>query len=852
MSESSPRWLLRDSEQAAEAALLGGKAFSLWQLGRAGFPVPRWVAVRPEGVDWSESGPCCFPPSWQPVLQAALLALAPTGTLWAVRSSGIAEDGLRDSFAGQYDTFLQVPLEEVPQRIAQVWQSGRGERLRAYCRMRGVPLPSRPPTAIVQVMVPATAAGVAFSVDPVRARWEEAVVCAVRGTGEKLVSSADTGETLTIGPDGACRSRIGAPGEVSSILTDEQGKQVAALARAAANHYGRPQDIEWALAGEELFLLQSRPITSLSQTVEADGLFQLWDNSNIAESYSGITTPLTFSFARGIYESVYCEFCRLMGVAEQRIQQRHVMFANMLGLIRGRIYYNLLNWYRLLALLPGYQVNRTFMEQMMGVREALPSQLAAQIAAEVRGSAWLDAWRLLLSLAGLVRQRVFLRSTIRKFYRRLEIALAPPAKPFSAMRADELAAAYRTLERQLLRHWDAPLVNDFFAMVFFGLLRKVCARWFGREMLANDLVGGEGGIVSLEPARRIEQMARMASQHPAVLAELEREGDGIARRLRAVHPPFADLWDAYLARFGDRCLEELKLESLPLSEDPRLLQQSIALLARRQGGADHRQQRYDARASAMEKVSSALAHRPFRRLFFRWLLSQARAAVRERENLRFERTRLFGRVRTIFLEFGRRFAATGLLEKPGDVFYLTATEVLGLVEGTAVTWQTSALASLRRREFEGYRSEAAPASRFSTRGMVPIGNRFQEAEGDEAVTSAGDLWQGIPCCPGLVRAPVRVVVDPREALLQPGEILVAVRTDPGWVLLFPAASGLLVEHGSLLSHSAIVARELGLPAIVGVAGITEALHTGDEIEMDGATGLIRRWRKGTTACPPPK
>lgn len=851
MNDSSPRWLLRDTEMVADAALLGGKAFSLWQLRRAGFPVPRWVAVWPEGLDWSGEEPACFPESWWPVLLAALRSLAPSAARWAIRSSGAAEDGRLDSFAGQFDTFLEVPVQEIPQRIGQVWQSGRSERLLAYCRMRGLPPPSRPPTAIVQVMVPASVAGVAFSVDPVRARWEEAVVCAVRGTGEKLVSSAATGETLTIGPDGSCRSRVCPPGEVPSGLTEEQGSRVADLARAAALHYGRPQDIEWALAGEELFLLQSRPITSLAQTVEAEGLFQLWDNANIAESYSGITTPLTFSFARGIYESVYIEFCRLMGVAEQSIQERHVMFANMLGLVRGRIYYNLLNWYRLLSLLPGYQVNRAFMEQMMGVREALPGQLAAQIADEARGPAWLDGWRLLLSLAGLVRQRLFLRSTIGKFYRRLEIALAPPAQPFSALRADELVAAYRLLERQLLRHWDAPLVNDFFAMVFFGLLRKTCARWIGEEMLANDLVGGEGGLVSLEPARRIGEMASMASAHPAVLEELEREGEGIARRLRAVHPPFADLWDAYLARFGDRCLEELKLESLPLGDDPRLLRQSIALLARHQGASGRPQERYDARAAAAAKVAHALARHPFRRLFFGWLLQQARSAVRERENLRFERTRLFGRVRTIFLECGRRFAATGLLENPGDVFYLTVPEILGLVEGTAVTWQTSSLASLRRREFEGFRRESVPANRFSTRGMVPVGNRFQETA--SAVTpSDGDGWKGIPCCPGLVRAAVRVVVDPREALLQPGEILVAVRTDPGWVMLFPSASGLLVEHGSLLSHSAIVAREMGLPAIVGVAGITEALHTGDEIEMDGSTGLIRKLAKGATACPPPK
>ena len=161
---------------------------------------------------------------------------------------------------------------------------------------------------------------------------------------------------------------------------------VATLARDASRHFGRPQDIEWAIDGSgttsrqrqsagTLYLLQSRPITTLAHAADPDADLAIWDNSNIVESYSGVTTPLTFSFASEIYQGVYRQFCRLMGVPDRVVAEEDDTFRNMLGLIRGRLYYNLLNWYRVLALLPGFTVNRKFMEQMMGVRESLPESV---------------------------------------------------------------------------------------------------------------------------------------------------------------------------------------------------------------------------------------------------------------------------------------------------------------------------------------------------------------------------------------------------------------------------------------------------------------------------------------------
>jgi pyruvate,water dikinase len=239
-------------------------------------------------------------------------------------------------------------------------------------------------------------------------------------------------------------------------------------------------------------------------------------------------------------------------------------------------------------------------------------------------------------------------------------------------------------------------------------------------------------------------------------------------------------------------------------------------------------------------VRAAIRFRPLRRLLFGWVLRNARARVRDRENLRFERTRLFGRVRAIFVELGRKLHGLDLLADPRDVFYLEVNEILGFIDGTTSGTDLKGLVALRRAEFDRYRKDEPTADRFETRGIVHQGNSFRSREERAVAGVDGDRRQGIGCCPGVVRGPVRVITDPRNAVLRKGEILVAERTDPGWIMLFPSASGLLVERGSLLSHSAIVARELGIPAIVALAGVTRWLKDGDEVELDGGSGVVKK------------
>jgi phosphohistidine swiveling domain-containing protein len=799
-----------DNENAT--ARFGGKGTALFHLGRAGFPVPDWFAIPPdEAID---SG------NWPPLAGE-----------YAVRSSATAEDGAAHSFAGQFDTFLHVPPDRITERIAQVRASAQAEAVLAYCREKNLPPPA-PPTVLVQRMIDPRCAGVAFSADPVGGDRTLTVVAAVAGTGEKLVSGDEDGETWNVRRDGNVTVK---PDD--ALLSTDDAKAVAELAVSCERHFGRPQDIEWAIDREgKLWLLQSRPITTLGGLPDSGDTLRVWDNSNIAESYGGVTTPLTFSFARRIYEHVYREFCTLMSVPRDRIERADDVFPQMLGLIRGRTYYNLASWYRVLALLPGFQLNRSFMEQMMGVKQPLPEPLVQQIIAESRTTRFNDVLALVGTCTGLIRQNSGLKKQITRFQERLNRALdlsgAPSLEDFSA---EMLAAHYRQLEGQLLKKWDAPLVNDFFAMIYYGVLRGLCKKWLGDQdgTLQNDLLAETGGIISAEPPRRIMKMAALAAEVPGLpekLADPDVRED-VKLNLVSAHAELAAAFQSYLDDFGDRCLEELKLESPTVRDDASTLLISIGALAAG-GRAREKMEESPHKGTDAPRIGN-----PLRRVIFRHVLERTRERVRCRENLRFERTRLFGRVRAIMREIGRRLWADGRLEDPADVFYLELGEVLATCEATGTTDDLAALAALRKRDFDGFRAEEAPPDRFETRGPVHRHQSWEHAA--VSFDSTGDLIKGQGACPGVVRGVVRVVLDPRGARLEPGEILVALQTDPGWVVLFPAASGLLVERGSLLSHSAIVSRELRLPCVVSLANITRILKTGDRVEMNGGTGEVR-------------
>jgi pyruvate,water dikinase len=224
-----------------------------------------------------------------------------------------------------------------------------------------------------------------------------------------------------------------------------------------------------------------------------------------------------------------------------------------------------------------------------------------------------------------------------------------------------------------------------------------------------------------------------------------------------------------------------------------------------------------------------------RKIFF-WVLKHARKAVKNRENTRFARTRIYGIARTIFQAIGEDLAGIGALAHPRDIFWLTIEEIFGIYNGTLPSENLDAMVALRKAEYQKYTEEPDP--RILTRGPVYWNNVFIKEVEAPASLEGCDL-KGLPCCPGILEGVVKVILDPTDNLELNGEILVTARTDPGWGPLYPSISGLLVERGSLLSHSAIVAREMGIPAIVSIPGLTKTLKSGMRIRMDGKSGQIQ-------------
>ena len=865
--------LLTPDADSAPASSWGGKGAALVELAST-LPVPAFVALSAEAfealappaarvaIEREEAPPPGGSDVWvteelASLVEAALDALGRPAFV-AVRSSAPDEDGAAQAFAGQLDSHLFVPPDAVAARVADVWRSAFAPHVRAYREAHGLTPTPRPPAVLIQAMVDADVAGVAFGADPVSGDASVAVVAAVRGLASALVDGRADAETLHVDGAGTVTSRAPARQRVADrpapgggvyeqavdtelpALSGADAARVAELARAAGARRGGPQDVEWAIADGELWLLQARPITTLAATssrpsgMETEGRIRLWDNSNIVESYSGVTTPLTYTFARRAYEAVYREFCRLLRVPEDRIEREAETFAQMIGLVRGRVYYNLGNWYRVLALLPGYRLNAGLMEGMMGVKEPIPADLQPKppSVGKVR-----DSVDLVQTVFGLFAAHRRLPRMKADFLARVDRALDASGS-VEGLGLDALAAVYCQLERDLLTRWDAPLVNDFFAMVAFGLAQRAAEAWVGPGAL-GPLLAGDGDVISAEPARRVRKLAQSIHGSPDLYAALrDGDSDSVRRQLDA-HPAVQAEMAAYLDRFGDRCLDELKLESATLSDDPTPLFRSIAAIAERIVSGDDGDDGAGLaiRAEGERRAAAALRGRPVRRFVFGRLLRWARVRVRDRENLRFERTRVFGRARRLVLAMGQRLADAGRLGEARDVFWLEVDELLGAAEGTATASDLAGLAAVRAADFAAYRATPAPPDRFITRGAVGLA-AFETTGRTAAV--GGESRVGLGCCAGVVEGTVRVVRDPRGVTLEPGTVLVAERTDPGWILLFPACAGLVVERGSLLSHSAIVARELGIPCAVAVAEATAWLRDGDRVRLDGAAGTVER------------
>ncbi|HNY10837.1 MAG TPA: PEP/pyruvate-binding domain-containing protein [Candidatus Wallbacteria bacterium] len=809
----------------------------------------------------------------------------------AVRSSATSEDSKDFSYAGQLDSFLfQKTDVQILDSVTKCWASGFSDRAIAYRNIKKIPHGEVKVAVVIQKMINGAVSGVTFTVNPVTQRIDELLINAAYGLGEGLVSGQLNSDQFVCSKDdkpAILRSEItpkkekivfdhelGAGTKKTDVenencekpcLCNEQVLAVAAVCKKIEKSCGgAPQDIEWTIDAEntrKIYIVQTRPITTLECLRPSSAEYRtIWDNSNIVESYSGVTSPLTFSFALNAYHMVYVQFCEVLKVPREKIVDNDFYFANMLGLLKGRVYYNIKNWCRLISVLPGYNYNRRFMEQMMGVKQKIDFTPAESKHKGFFGKYFIELPQLIWSGANLAWQFLTIEDKTEKFmsiyqkqydkYQRFE---------FNKAESHKLVDIYNELENTVLRNWKAPIVNDFMAMIFYGVLRSLIEKWKLDDTgsLSNEIVAGQGNVESTLPLKRLQEIAAFVRDYEDLAKKIKGMTEDELTKIfvgsdcKNYPEPDKKLHEMirqYLDEFGFRSMNELKLEVPSLMEKPQfifsILKNYIAAPLKENDDAHlkEREMREKAEREVAEKLgNSRCVFGLFSRSsVFNFVVKYTKKAVAFREYQRFARTKMFGLSRMIFVGIAHNLVKLGVIKDVSDIFFLTREEIFSYVVGTSTFSNLKELINLRRKEYEAYEKSEELPDRVETTGPVYCNDLTISAiiEAPASETDP-DLMRGLSCCPGVVRGKVKVILNPSDDMSLNGEILVAARTDPGWVPLYPSASGLLIERGSILSHSAIVARELGLPAIVGITNITKRLKTGDEVEMDGAKGTIR-------------
>ncbi|WP_033331677.1 PEP/pyruvate-binding domain-containing protein [Actinomadura welshii] len=876
---------------------IGHKFARLEALRAAGFPVPGFFCLPADEFDRALASlrdalpPAASPPAadWCASAASALSRAVPSGDLAdglleafdalvgpggtaAVRACAVpgedggGEDGEDDPFAGMSDSFLYVPRAGLLAAVARCWASAFKPEAVRYRLLKGAD-PARARVAVgIQRMVPGTRSFVAFTRDP-RDGTRRHVVAAAHGIGEGVVQEKADVDHFFVDPEtGGVRAEIvlkrrmaGPPAAGESgtrvvavpdglrhapVLTDSEARDVADLAARVEEHFGRPQDIEGAITPDgTVHLVQARP---LAGAVRDAGARVYWGNHNITESFPGVSGALTYSQARAFYELAFTDLYRRMGVPARRLRANAHRPGRMVGLLDGRVHYRLDDWQELHGQLPAFELVRAGWEEAMGVTgEARASRRwpRARVAAALPATAWRAAGH---------------RRATARFLRWWDGLMAemydPAARPLAERSPEELIALYRRVWAEASVRWGVTLANGIYGLLVMRAGTALLRRWAGAGpgLLAGLLCGGRENR-SLAAARAAIALAERAAGIPALKAALLADPGGRAEEehLRAV-------WDdiaagrhgsaiaaearAHLRRYGDRALHDLKLDEPTPRQRPWMLAGTIAPLVRR--GATVAGSRADeARAAAEARRRLRAACRsPARRAVLHALLSLMRWFVRAREDTRFCRTQLFGFSREVLWRLGAELAAAGALDDPMDVLDLTADEVTGAFDGTLPGADLRGLAAVRRAERVRHLDVPLPPALFSVPAGRPVAAALAHARpvGPRPPADGGDLLRGLGSSGGTVRGRAKVVLDPGIAPAGcAGRILVARETDPGWLSLMIAASGLVVERGTLLSHTAVTGRLLGVPTAVAVGGAVARIPDGAWIELDGRAGTVR-------------
>jgi pyruvate,water dikinase len=880
----------------ATLEVAGGKGTSLSELARAGFPVPpgfvvgteayrafvaanalaERIAAAARGATVDDPAACeavsreiraLFEAGEVPEEMASAIAdayrelaggEASGGELAvAVRSSATAEDLPEASFAGQQETYLNVRGEAaLLAAVKRCWASLWTARALAYRARRGIDPAAVSLAVVVQRLVPADAAGILFTVDPVSGDPERVVINAAWGLGEAIVSGQVTPDTVVadkrtgrvleasvgdkavmtaLAPDGTAEVAVDAPRREQAALSAEQAAALARLGREIEAHFGGPQDVEWAVAGGQAYVLQARPVTALpgaqpTAAVPGDDAwpalgerpaqpFDLWTQADMGERWPEPVTPLTWSTAPA-QTSEYTRYSfrdlKVPYLAETQWAKRFY----------GRVYLN--------EGALGHVCREEYGLPMSFMASALGSGVDGATAARER----IRLPRLLRAIPGwvpLTIDRMRNEGRYERLFPRIDRWVA------DFMRRDLSPASDQALWDELERVWNRRLAYvlrlhsdaSSTAMAALPMLERLAARWCGRKEVAHELLTGIAGLRTAEmvPALwRMAQTARELGLAPAILQEGPGEALAALRATERARPLLA-LLDAFLAEHGHRGGIEAELLYPRWAEAPEQVVEAVAGYLRAGDQVDPleaeaRQRRR--RAATLAAVDARLD--PIRRAVFRGMLARTEHLVRLRDNGQHYVVKLLLPVRRLYATLGERWAARGWLERADDVFFLAVPEIEAVVRtGDPATGgrHLPTVVAERRKAYAYWFDVKAPEA------VGPDGRPLDVAPADPSALS------GIAASGGRVEGMARVIETLADAnRLRPGEILVTRATDPSWTPLFPLAGGLVLEVGGQLSHGAIVAREYGLPAVVNVPDATRRIRDGQVVVVDGTAGRV--------------
>jgi pyruvate,water dikinase len=786
-----------------------------------------------------------WPAGFQADLELRLTNLAgDSSTRWAVRSSATNEDAAEASAAGLYRTTLGLSPSEVLSAIRDSWMSLWDERVFPYLLRAGGELACPAMAVVIQPMIEAKVAGVAYSIHPVTGRPSQVAINAVPGLAAPLVSGEVTPDQyivemeadllrplhirrrilarkrqkLVTTADGLHTAPIPRVEQQQSSLSDKQLFELASLAKQVEAAFRHPVDLEWVWDDERLWVLQARPVTAVraSQALTNDECE--WTRANFKETMPELPSPLGLSFLERFMDAyIIAPYRRLGCTIPEGLSPVRVL--------HGRPYLNGTLFYSLVVQLHG---NPAFLTEQMGGEPLTftpPVRPLGPVALIRAGCLMLWEWRKVTSQApdnfAVMKQM---------------------AETYRPDRIQQLSLQELTETLDGLRQWlDKHEVT-------FGVLAGVAQslqalgtflpRWLGQDWreLLNASVQGQGTVVSAQQIVRLAELVEAARSEPVVQQWLQPES-GQENNYRDIlaGTNFLLLFERYVADYGHRGVGESDVMSPRMADQPETVLALLRTQVRSGEMASAKEivsRQIQRREAALAEIRNRFGRSRLRGFIFRWWYRRLCrfSALREanRHHLMYYSTA----VRHLLLRLGDRMVEQGTMTRREDVFYLTLEEHATLGQELSRDWREVVL---DRRE-EQSRNETVQVP-----DKVQNWEEAADRNGQATGVSGGGPLRGIAISAGVASGPVRILRSMADwKRVRAGDIVVVPVIDPGMAPLFGVAAGLVAEMGGTLSHGAIIAREYGLPVLVNVPYATSLLHEDDQIQIVSSTGTIRR------------